>query len=152
MFAAILALSFAAAPPEEKEKPLPEAARKDLKKLEGKWKAVKASVNGNEEGGDKEIFVEFKGRKITVTDDGKELEFFEVATLDPSTTPKLIDLKALQDMGPITKGTVYEAIYKVDGDDMSLAIYFGEGRKRPEKFESEKDSLVAAVTFKREKK
>ena len=152
MFAAILALSFVAAPLEEKEKELPEAAKKDLKKLEGKWKAVKAAVNGTEEGGDKEIFVEFKGRKIIVTDDGKEMEFFEVATLDPSTTPKLLDLKALQDMGPITKGTVYEAIYKVDGDDMSLAIYFGEGKKRPEKFESEKDSLVAVVTFKREKK
>jgi uncharacterized protein (TIGR03067 family) len=153
MFAAILALTFAAAPLEEKEKPLPEAAQKDLKKLEGKWKAVKATVNGNEENdANKEILVEFKGRKILVTEDGNEKEFFEVATLDPSTTPKLIDLKALQDMGPITKGTVYEAIYKVDGDDMSLAIYFAEGKKRPEKFESEKDSMVVVVTFKREKK
>jgi uncharacterized protein (TIGR03067 family) len=152
MFAAILALSFAAAPLEEKEKPLPEAAQKDLKKLEGKWKATKAVANGNEEGGDKEIFVEFKGRKVIVTEGGKEMEFFEVATLDPSTTPKLIDLKALVDMGPISKGTVYESIYKVDGDDLSIAIYFGEGKKRPEKFESEKDSLVALVTFKREKK
>src|SRR4029079_944605 len=102
MFASLLALSFAAAPLEEKQKELPEAAKKDLKKLEGKRKAAKGVVNGNEEGGDKEVFVEFKGRKITVTDDGKEMEFFEVATLDPSTTPKLIDLKALQDMGPIT--------------------------------------------------
>ena len=152
MFAAILALSFAAAPLEEKEKPLPEAAQKDLKKLEGKWKAVKAVVNGNEENEGKEIFIEFKGRKVIVTDNGKEMEFFEVATLDPSTTPKLLDLKALVDMGPLTKGSVYESIYKVDGDDLSIAIYFGEGKKRPEKFESEKDSMTVVVTFKREKK
>ena len=109
-------------------------------------------VNGNEEGGDKEVFVQFKGRKLIVTDDGKEMEFFEVATLDPSTTPKLLDLKALVDMGPITKGTVYEAIYKVDGDDLSLAIYFGEGKKRPEKFESAAFSEIAVVKLKREKK
>jgi uncharacterized protein (TIGR03067 family) len=152
MFAAILALSFAAAPLEEKEKPLPEAAQKDLKKLEGKWKAVKAVADGNEEAGDKEVFLEFKGRKVVATLDAKELEFFEVASLDPSTTPKLIDLKSLVDMGPISKGSVYEAIYQVDGDDLSIAIYFGAGNKRPAKFESEKDSMVVVVTFKREKK
>ena len=30
-------------------------------------------------------------------------------------------------MGPLKKGTVYEAIYKLDGDEFSLAMYFGEG-------------------------
>jgi uncharacterized protein (TIGR03067 family) len=109
-------------------------------------------ADGNEEGGDKEVFLEFKGRKVVATLDAKELEFFEVASLDPSTTPKLIDLKSLVDMGPISKGSVYEAIYQVDGDDLSIAIYFGAGNKRPAKFESEKDSMVVVVTFKREKK
>ena len=154
MFAAIVTLTLAApaALPDDKEKPLPEAAQKELKKLEAKWKAVKAVANGNEEANSKEIYIEFKGRKILVTDDGKEMEFFEVAAMDPSTTPKLLDLKALVDMGPITKGTVFEAIYKLDGDDLVIAIHIGADKKRPDKFESEKDSMVVVVTLKREKK
>jgi uncharacterized protein (TIGR03067 family) len=155
MFAALVTLTLAApaALPDDKdkEKPLPEAAQKELKKIEAKWKAVKAVANGNEEA-DKEIYIEFKGRKLIVTDDGKEMEFFEVSALDPSTTPKLLDLKSLVDMGPIAKGMVFEAIYKLDGDDLTIAIYIGEGKKRPEKFESEKDSMVVVVTLKREKK
>ena len=154
MFAALVAFTLAVPGdvPDDKEKALPDAAQKDLKKMEAKWKAVKAVVNGMEETDGKEIFIEFKGRKLIVTDDGKEMEFFEVAAMDPSTTPKLLDLKSVVDMGPITKGTVYEAIYKLDGDDLTLALYFGEGKKRPEKFESEKDSGVVVVTLKREKK
>jgi uncharacterized protein (TIGR03067 family) len=152
MFAAIVTLSLAApAVPDDKEKPLPEAAQKELKKLEAKWKAVKAVTNGQEETEGKEISVQFKGRKVIVTDDGKEMEFFEVAALDPSATPKLLDLKSLVDMGQITKGAVFEAIYKIDGDELTIAIYVGADKKRPEKFESEKDSMVVVVTLKREK-
>jgi uncharacterized protein (TIGR03067 family) len=80
------------------------------------------------------------------------MEFFEVAAMDPSTTPKILDLKALLDEGPLTKGSVVEAIYKLDGDDLTIALYIGEGKKRPEKFESEKESMVIVVTLKREKK
>jgi uncharacterized protein (TIGR03067 family) len=151
MAAALVALSFAVATADEPK--LSEAAQKELKKFEAKWKAVKVVVNGNEEKeGGKEVFIEFKSRKVIVTDDGKEMEFFEVAALDPSVTPKILDLKALMDTGPLKKGTIYEAIYKLDGDDLSFAIYIGEGKKRPEKLESEKDSNVVVVTFKREKK
>jgi uncharacterized protein (TIGR03067 family) len=150
MIAAFPALSLAASAADEPK--LSETAQKELKKFEGKWKAAKVVLNGTTENDGKEVFVEFKGRKIIVTADGKEMEFFEVAALDPSVTPKILDLKAQVDMGPLTKGTVYEAIYKLNGDDLSLAIYFGEGKKRPEKFESEKDSNVVVVTFQREKK
>jgi uncharacterized protein (TIGR03067 family) len=138
--------------PDDKEKALPEAAQKELKKIEGKWKAVKVVLGGNEDGDGKDRFIEFKGRKLIVTDDGKEMEFFEVAAMDPSTTPKILDLKALLDEGPLTKGSVVEAIYKLDGDDLTIALYIGEGKKRPEKFESEKESMVIVVTLKREKK
>ena len=57
------------------------------KKFEGKWKAVKAITNGNEETPEmdgQEVLLEFKGRKAVVN--GKD--FFEIATLDPSTDPK----------------------------------------------------------------
>ena len=149
MFAAFVAMSVFVATAEEPK--LTEAAQKELKKFEGKWKAVKAVTNGNEETPEMdgaEVILEFKGKKAIVN----EKEFFEIATIDPSTDPKCIDLKAVMDRGPITKGTVFEAIYKLDGDTMTIAIHMGETKKRPTKFESEKDSGVVVVTLKREKK
>ena len=47
MIAALLSLSFVVATAEEPK--LSEAAQKELKKFEGKWKAVKAVTNGQEE-------------------------------------------------------------------------------------------------------
>jgi uncharacterized protein (TIGR03067 family) len=149
MIAAVLSLTFIVATADEPK--LPEAAQKELKKLEGKWKAVKAVTNGLEETPEmdgQEVVVEFKGRKAVVN--GKD--FFEIATLDPSTEPKCIDLKSGVDQGQIAKGTVFESIYKFDGDDLVLAIHMGADKKRPAKFESEKDSGVVVVTMKREKK
>ena len=55
-------------------------------------------------------------------------------------------------MGGTVKDQVYESIYKVDGDTLMLAVHIGEGKKRPEKFESPKDSGVVFITLKREKK
>jgi hypothetical protein len=73
MFAALVAFTLAAPVdvPDDKEKALPEAAQKELKKIEGKWKAVKVVLGGNEDGDGKDRFIEFKGRKLIVTDDGK---------------------------------------------------------------------------------
>lgn len=154
MFATLVALALgspaALSDDKEKEKPLPEAAQKELKKLEGKWKATKAVTNGNEEvpsmdGND--VIIEFKGRKLLMNDK----EVMDVAALDPSTDPKIIDIKALQAMGVTTKGQVYEAIYKLDGDALVMAVYVGEGKKRPEKFESPEGSGTVVVTLKRVK-
>jgi uncharacterized protein (TIGR03067 family) len=144
-----LTLMISADPPKEKE--LSEAARKELKKLEGKWRITKVVFNGKAKPGD-DGFFEFKGRRVIGLEGGEVEDYFEVVILDPATWPTILDLKALVDMGSLMKGTVYESIYKVDGDDLSLAIYLGTGKKRPDKFVSEKDSNVIVITLKREKK
>lgn len=152
MFAALVALTLSApAAAEDKEKPLPEAAQKELKKLDGKWKGVKLVVNEAEQT-DPEVdgaavVLEFKGRKILFQD--KDL--LEIADLDPATDPKCLDLKALRDLGGISKGTVYEAVYKLDGDTLTIALNVNDSKSRPSKFESPKDSNVAVVTLKKEK-
>jgi uncharacterized protein (TIGR03067 family) len=133
-----------------KDKELSADAKKELTKLEGKWKATKVVIDGNEaepqmDGSD--VFIEFKKEKFLLG--GKEL--FDVAALDPSTKPKLLDFKALVSMGDITKDSIYEGIYKLDGDNLEIALYIGEGGNRPDKFESAKNSKIAYVTFKREK-
>jgi uncharacterized protein (TIGR03067 family) len=152
MFAAFVALTLTAPAAEpQKEKELPEAAKKDLKKLEGKWKAVKLVANDNEQENPmldgEEVVLEFKGRKLALM--GKD--YFDITELDPSTTPKIIDLKGLEDKGGIRKDTVYEGIYKIDGETLTIALYVGAGNKRPEKFESPKESNIIVVTLKREK-
>jgi uncharacterized protein (TIGR03067 family) len=149
MFAVLVAASLAVPQQKEKEKEWPEAAKKELRKFEGMWKAVKGVTNGNEEtaNGGNDVFIEFKGRKLLLGDK----EVFEIAALDPSTDPKILDLKAVTDMGQLRKDAVLESIYKLDGDTLMLAVYIGEGKKRPEKFESPKDSQVVWMTLKREK-
>jgi uncharacterized protein (TIGR03067 family) len=152
MFAAFVALTLTAPAAEpQKEKDLPEAAKKDLKKLEGKWKAVKLVVNDEERENPmldgEEVVLEFKGRKIAIA--GKD--YLDITELDPTTSPKLIDFKGLEDKGGIRKDTVYEGIYKVDGETLTIALYVGAGNKRPEKFESPKESNIILVTLKREK-
>ena len=54
-------------------------------------------------------------------------------------------------MGPIAKGTVYEGIYKLDGDTLTMAFYVASGSKRPDKFESAQGSGVVVVTLERQK-
>ena len=51
----------------------------------------------------------------------------------------------------VTKDTVYESIFKINGDTLTLAIHIGATKQRPTKFESVKDSGVVVVTLKREK-
>src|SRR5687767_11855936 len=134
MLATLLTLALAVpAAPKDKEKELTAAAKKDLTALEGKWKATEILVEGKEEmPPEAEAIAEFKGRKFLIA--GKEV--FDIANLDPSTDPKCLDFKALADMGEIRKDTVYEGIYKIDGDTLTLALYIGDGQKRPAKFES----------------
>jgi uncharacterized protein (TIGR03067 family) len=147
MIVALLCLTFLAATPQEPK--FSETAQKDLKKFEGKWKAVKAVTNGLEETPEmdgKEVLVEFKGPKVTANG----MEFFEIAAIDPSTEPKCIDLKSAVDRGPIAKGMIFEGIYKFDGETIVLALHMGAGKKRPQKFESDRDSGMVVVTMKRE--
>src|SRR3954452_18914848 len=109
MFAAFVALSLAAATADEPK--LSEAAQKELKKFEGKWKAVKLVAGDVEETptlDGEEVFLTFKGRKMSIGDK----EIGEITALDPSTDPKILDFVGVMKFGQIQKGTVYESIYK----------------------------------------
>jgi uncharacterized protein (TIGR03067 family) len=149
MFAALAALSFVTATADEPK--LSDAAEKDLKKFEGEWKIAKVVAGEVEETpmmDGAEVFLEFKGRKMMLGDK----EIAAITALDPSTDPKLFDFKGLIDLGQLKKDTVYESIYKFDGDNLILAITMGETRKRPAKFEADKESGTVLITLKREKK
>lgn len=151
MFAAmvsVLLLVPAADPPKEKE--LSDAAKKELMKLQGKWQAEKVNSGGTEEMTPPEAAgqIEFKGRKILLA--GKNLA--EVADLDPTTDPKCLDFKVGMQNGALQKGTVYESVYKIDGDTLTWAIYIGAGGMRPANFDPPKEAGFVLVVLKRVKK
>lgn len=149
MLAAFVALSLVVTTADEPK--LSEAAQKELKKFEAKWKVVKVVAGEVEETpmlDGAEVFLEFQGRKMLFGDK----QIAEITALDPSTDPKIFDFKGLIDIGQLKKDTVYESIYKFDGDNLILAITMGEAKKRPSKFEADKDSGTVLITLKREKK
>ena len=130
--AAVLLFAPAAEPPK-----LSEAAEKELKKFEGKWNLVKEITPEGEREAAEERVLEIKGRKLTVT--LQEKIELEISSLDPTTDPKCIDLKTLAKTGGIPEGVVIEAIYKFDGDTLTMAGYAGEAKKRPANFDAPKD-------------
>jgi uncharacterized protein (TIGR03067 family) len=107
------------------------------------------SSAGEQEPGanDPELILEFKGRRVSA--EGKERAAVE--SIDPSTDPKCLDLKALDSEGDVKKGSVFEAIYKIDGDTLTLAIHVGPEKKRPANFDAPKEERTILMVFKRVK-
>jgi uncharacterized protein (TIGR03067 family) len=125
-----------------------EAARKELKALEGNWVVERIEAEGKKlELGDAER-AEFaiKGRKWTFS---ITQEKGEIVALDPSCNPKLIDLKNIK-MG--REAIIREGIYKIDGDTLTIAVYQGEDKKRPTNFDTPTETGTILVVFKHAKR
>src|SRR5262245_39429907 len=141
VFAVLVAASGAAAPPRE----LPEAAKKELKALEGKWRVTKFLHSDRETTpgeGDDAVVVEFKGKTIDFAGSATGV----VVELDPATDPKCLDFKGLY-----KKDTIYESVYKRDGDTLTWAVYHRRGKSRPVSFDKPTDAGVMVMVLSRVK-
>jgi uncharacterized protein (TIGR03067 family) len=124
--------------------------RKELKALEGKWKAVTLEVAGNPLGKDQVpdfTFVIGAGGKCTgQTPDG---EFRATITVNPSKKPRTID--NAHDTGA-QKGKKQYGIYKLDGDKLTVCMTRAGSTPsdRPTEFTS-KDSTNVVFVFERVK-
>jgi uncharacterized protein (TIGR03067 family) len=140
-----VALLLAAADPKD-------AKKKDLDKLQGTWIASTIEYNGEKVLGDlvKELKVVVEGDSMTIKSEAEEVAKYGKATLkiDPSTTPKIVDVSITKGD---EKGTTFEAIYAVDKDEWKLCLK-PFGKERPAKFESKGDGGDVLIVFKREKK
>ena len=129
-----------------------DAGKKELDKLQGTWTATTIEYNGEKVlgGGVKELTVVVEGDKLTVKGEDEEVKKYGKATLtiDPSTTPKILDVSITSGD---EKGTKFEAIYEVDKDEWKLCLK-PFGKERPAKFESRADSGDVLIVFEREKK
>jgi uncharacterized protein (TIGR03067 family) len=128
--------------------PLNDAARKDLKALEGEWRVVRVETRGMGQnlGDELRVDVVIEGTKITLRANGKDVETGDIAALDPSTTPKIFDTKNRK------TNVVVEGIYKLEGDDWSLCRFVGKPSQRPTSFETPKDEGTLLIKLKRVKK
>src|SRR5262249_37449624 len=108
-----------------------DANEKELKRLEGKWKFVSLTVDGDEAPQDfiKNGWWSFRGREITMPGPNKEKITFEV---DPSRSPRTIDLTGAD--GP-SKGKKMLGIYKLQKGRLTICFSGGkrdsESRTRP---------------------
>lgn len=147
-----LVSTFLLVPAADPPAKLSEAAEKELKQFQGKWTVTKEVTSDGEtepmpDGAP--LVVEFVGRKVRLSRGGK-FEF-EVSALDPATVPKCLDLEFVVKPDLIPDGTVVEAIYKFDGETLTLAGYAGEGKKRPANFDPPKEAGVGVWVLKRVK-
>jgi uncharacterized protein (TIGR03067 family) len=144
VFSALVLLFGAVVSAEDKKAdPLSKEAKKELQKLQGKWVLKRIECAGKKseaEDPDAKLVLEFTGRKWIF--DGQEKE--EIIALDPTTSPKCMDLKSVEKE---RKGQVEEAIYKIDGDTLTICWYQGKGKQRPTRFEApaEQPDTILAV-------
>jgi len=122
----------------------------EYKALVGNYKVEKVLLGG------KDITEHLKEMKFEIRDGGKytaqvgELKDDATFTVDPAKKPKEMTVKPNE--GP-NKGQTVKAIYKLDGDTLTLCYDHEAGKgNRPAKFESQPDTTVLLITYKREKK
>ncbi|QJW98630.1 TIGR03067 domain-containing protein [Frigoriglobus tundricola] len=118
--------------PAPKDKELSADAKKELTKLDGKWKLVKVASGGQEGDVDKEVYFEFKGTELTMSA-GSRSEAYRIAALDPATDPRCVDLVEKR---PGKPDRTLEGVYRIDGDTLQLAHALpGDGKNRPTGFD-----------------
>ena len=125
---------------------LSEAAKKELKTLEGDWTVVAYASDGKERElpPEEQIAVSIRGAKFTFGKYGDA----EVTALDPSLKPKIVDFKMLREP---KSDVTNEAIYKIEKDTLIVVLYLGEDKKRPDSFDIPKDGQTGRWTLKRAK-
>ena len=131
-------------------KPKPNVAG-ELTAMAGTWKPVSAENNGF-----KASEADLKDTRRTLDADGKwtmrrgdktVLEW-KVKTLDPTKTPKQLDIEVASGEH---KGVVYLAIYELDGDRLRICFAMPDKPVRPTEFTAGKGSVRALSEFKRVK-
>jgi len=119
-----------------------DAVKKEMDKLQGTWKVVKAVKQGGDAPEDerKKLQVVIVGDKLTMkTKNGAETTPF---VIDPSKKPATIDLT-------LDETRTLQGIYELDKDALKICVGLS-GEKRPGEFKSTRESTL--LILEREKK
>lgn len=148
---AVLVTRAAAPPTAADEK---EAGAKDLKALQGKWRAVKSVTDGGEVPAHVLVMSQatFEGDVCTLKGIGEAREKMYVdeskvrVRLAPGQSPKEMDLTRLDGA---QKGDTLRRIYKLDGDTLTVCWSYGpdglETGDRPKEFKSAKGVMLSVL-------
>ena len=125
-----------------------DAAKKELKKLEGTWATVSIEAAGQKVTDEDKI----KTRKLTTTGAKYTLKVGDETVqgtieINPTKKPKTIDVKP--DSGT-NKGKTLLGIYELDGDSLKLCLA-PPGKDRPTAFATAAENAQQLVVYKREK-
>ncbi len=125
-----------------------DAAKEELKKLEGTWQLVSAEQDGEKMPQEqvKKMKLVVKGDKVTVYADDKAVSE-RTFKVDPSKKPKELDSTPTEGD---EKGKAYAAIYEFDGDAGKLC-QAAPGKDRPKEFDAKKGTGNMLAVYKRAK-
>jgi len=122
--------------------------KKELEQLAGEWVMQQVEVKGQKvelKDSDPKMVLEIKDSKWIFT--GKEKG--EIIALDVNANPKCMDMRSSEEG---RKGQVDEAIYKIEGNTLTICLHQGKGKRRPGKFETSPDDPdTILVVFQRAK-
>jgi uncharacterized protein (TIGR03067 family) len=123
-----------------------DAAKAELDKLQGEWQMVSSTNNGKELPAEavKAITRVVKGNSYTLLRDGQVLAKGTVVKLDPSKTPKTMDVQRAAGGKPLL------GIYELDGDTHKVCLA-EPGKDRPTVFSSQEGSGQTLTVWKRKK-
>jgi uncharacterized protein (TIGR03067 family) len=128
--------------------PARESARGDSDSLEGTWSLVSVEINAQPLSMDKlkDSRLVVKGENYAFRLGGSRLEMTH--KLDPGKSPKTLDLTLTE--GP-DKGKTYHAIYRLEGDTLTICRNVEPDKVRPTEFATTPGSGLMLVVWKRDK-
>jgi uncharacterized protein (TIGR03067 family) len=117
------------------------AVEAELKRLEGRWRIVAAEQGGGVVASNDVVV--FAGLRCTITNPATKLVLENTIALDPSRTPRQIDVT-----NTTTKET-WVGIYELKGDRLRAVFQGGKGGRRPTGFRTAKGSQEVMYTYER---
>jgi uncharacterized protein (TIGR03067 family) len=124
-------------------------ARKDAEALQGTWKVVSAEHGGKAQDDAKEFTMTFEKDTFTVKK-GDELIVKGTFKLDPSKSPKAIDMTITEAKKDGDKGKEVHGIYEVSKDGLKWCATEPGGEGRPKEFATKEGAKELFVTLKKE--
>jgi uncharacterized protein (TIGR03067 family) len=126
------------------------ADKKDKEKLQGTWTAVSGEREGKDDPEAKEHALAFDGEKFRITK-GDKVIVAGTFKIDASKSPKTMNMEITE--GPEkVKDKSAQAIYALDGDELTWCVAEPGSGERPEKLATKEGVKHMLVKFKREKK
>ena len=124
-----------------------EAIKAEMEKFQGTWKLVSQHYKGMDAPPE-----DLKDRSVIIQGDkmigkhGQQVKQETVLQIDPTQTPKTLDLKTTKgvDVGKKTLG-----IYRLEKDDLMICL--SEDDDRPQEFKAPRQTLRYVLVFKRER-